>query len=83
MWRVGPKQGQGLGSGRANAQDPQGWKSPVDCWGWALGSRNRRGPGMPALCSQTAWHLTWEPSRLPGLKWMEQMPSFPDRKSIV
>ena len=33
--------------GGANAQDPQGWKRP---WGpgvWGLGSRNRRGPGVP------------------------------------
>ena len=33
--------------GRANAQDPQGWKRPWELWGWGLGSRNRRGPGMP------------------------------------
>ena len=33
--------------GWASAQDPQGWKRPWGLWGWGLGSRNRRSPGMP------------------------------------
>ena len=33
--------------GGAKAQDPQGWKRPGICGGWGLGSRNRRGPGVP------------------------------------
>ena len=32
--------------GRASAQDPQGWKRSWGLWGWGLGSRNRRGPGV-------------------------------------
>ena len=47
MWRVGPKQGKVWAVGRANAQDPQGWKRPRGLWGWGLGSRNGRDPGVP------------------------------------
>ena len=52
-------------------------KGPGGCGGWDLGSRNRRGPGCPPPRSQRAWDLTWEPSRLPGLKWAGQSPSTP------
>ena len=45
-------------------------KGPGNCGGWGLGSRNRRGPGMPPTLpwSQRAGDLTWEPVRLPGLE---------------
>ena len=53
-------------------------KGPGGCGGWGLGSRNRRGPGMPPHpWSQRAGDLLWEPSRLPGLEWAGQMPSSP------
>ena len=61
--------------GGANAQDPQGWKRP--CGGWGLGSRNRRGPGVPPTPDVRAGDLTWEPSSLPGLEWAGQTPSSP------
>ena len=32
--------------GGTNAQDPQGWKRSWGLWGWGLGSRNRRCPGV-------------------------------------
>ena len=34
--------------GGASAQDPQSVKGPGGCGAWGLGSRNRRGPGMPS-----------------------------------
>ena len=57
-------------------------KGPGGYGGWGLGSRNRRGPGMlkeqkGPRHAQRAGDLTWEPSRLPGLKWVGQMPSSP------
>ena len=33
--------------GGANAQDHRAGKGPGGCEGWGLGSRNRRGPGVP------------------------------------
>ena len=58
---------------------PRAGKGPGGCGGWGLGSRNRRGPGMPppAPPSQRAGDVTWDPSRLPGLQWVGQMPSSP------
>ena len=32
---------------------------------------------VPHPCSQRVGKLTWEPSRLPGLEWVGQMPSSP------
>ena len=43
LWTAGPRQGRGLGGGHTNAQEPPG------CGGWCLGSRNRRGPGVPPI----------------------------------
>ena len=34
--------------GGANAQDHRAGKGPGGCEGWGLGSRNRRGPGVPS-----------------------------------
>ena len=54
--------GQGLSKGvvwvvgGAYAQDPQGWKRPWGLWGgWGLGSRNRRGPGVPPTPGLRGW----------------------------
>ena len=48
-------------------------KGPGGCRGWGLGSRNRRGLGLPPPLFSEAGDLTWEPSRLPGLEWAGQM----------
>ena len=64
--------------GRANAQDPQGWKRPWGLWGWGLGSTEQKGPRhAPHPWSQRVGDLIWEPSRLPGLEWVGQTPSSP------
>ena len=61
--------------GRACAQDPQGWKRPWGCAGWGLGSMEQKGPRhAPHPWSQRRGDLSWEPSRLPGLEWVGQMP---------
>ena len=53
-------------------------KGPGGCGGWGLGSRNRRGPVVPPTPGlRGQGHLTWEPSRLPGLKWVGLTPSSP------
>ena len=45
---AGPKQGRGLGGGWGQCSGPIGLeKAPQAVGGWGLGSRNRRGPGMP------------------------------------
>ena len=78
LWRVGPKQGWGLGGGWGNAQDPQGWKRPWELWGLRLRLMEQKGPRRaPHSWSQRSGDLTWEPSRLPGLEWVGQMPSSP------
>ena len=64
--------------GRANAQDPEGWKRPWGLWGVGLRLKEQKGPWRaPHPWSQRAGDLTWEPSSLPGLKWAGQMPSCP------
>ena len=79
LWRVGPKQGRVLGGGRGQCSGPTGLEKALGTvGGWGLGSRNRRGPGVPPHpWSQRAWDFIWEPSRLPGLEWVGQMPSSP------
>ena len=49
-------------------------KGPGGCGAWGLGSRNRRGPGVPFPWSQRAGDLTCEPSRLPGLSGRGKRP---------
>ena len=64
--------------GGANAQDPQGWKMPWGMWGVGLRLKEQTGPRCAFHpWSQGAGDLTWEPSKLPGLQWVGQMPSFP------
>ena len=78
LWRAGPKQGEGWGMGGANAQDPQGGKRPWGLWEVGLRLKEQKGPRLvPHPWSQRAGDLTWEPSRLPGLEWVEQTPSSP------
>ena len=53
--------------GGANAQDPQGWKTPWGLWGVGLRLKEQKGPRRaPQPWSQRAGDLTWEPSGLPG-----------------
>ena len=64
--------------GRANAQDPQCWKRPWGLWGVGLRLKEQKGPRCaPHPWSQRVGDLIWEPSRLPGLEWVGQMPSSP------
>ena len=64
--------------GGANAQDPQGWKRPWGLWGVGLRLKEQKGPRRASHpWSQRAGDLTWEPSRLPGLKWAGHTPSSP------
>ena len=58
--------------GRANAQDTQHWKRPWGLCGVGLRLKEQKGPSL-----KRAGDLTWEPSRLPGLEWVGQMPSSP------
>ena len=53
-------------------------KGPVGCGGVELRLKEQKGPRRaPHPWSQRAADLTWEPSRLPGLKWVGQTPSSP------
>ena len=68
--------------GEAYAQDPQDWKRPCGLWEVGLRLKEQTGSrGAPHPWSQRAEHLTWEPSRLPGLEWAGQMPSSPSCSS--
>ena len=76
LWRAGPKQVWGLGVVGPMLRTHRAGKGPRGCGGWGLGSRNRRGPGVPPHpWSHRAEDLTWERSRLSGLEWAEQSPS--------
>ena len=62
----------------ANAQYSQGWKRPWGLWGVGLRLKEqKRSRHAPHPWSQRAGDLTWEPSSLPGLKWVGQIPSAP------
>ena len=64
--------------GGAYAQDPQGWKRPWWLWEVGLMLKEQKGPRRaPHPWPQRAGDLTWEPSRLPGLRQVGQMPSSP------
>ena len=64
--------------GGAYAQDPQGWKRPWGLWEVGLSLKEQKGPSRaPHPWSQRAGDLTWEPSKLPRLKWAGQTPSDP------
>ena len=76
--------GRGLSKGEVwavggpNAQDPQGWKRPWGLLGVRLRLKEQKGPRRgPHPWSQRAGDLTWEPIRLPVLKWVGPMPSSP------
>ena len=63
--------------GGANALDSQGWKRPWELWGVGLRLKEQKGPRRaPHPWSQRAGDLTWDPSRLPGLKWVGKRPPF-------
>ena len=79
LWRVGLKQGRGLGGGRCLCLGPTGLEKALGAMGgWGLDSTEQKGPRRtPHPWSQRAGDLTWEPSRLPGLEWVGQTPSSP------
>ena len=68
-----------MGGGQGLCLGPTGLAKALGAVGnWGLGSRNRRGTGVPPhTWSQRVGDLTWEPSRLPGLEWVRQTVSSP------
>ena len=75
--RWGLSKGEVWVVGGAYAQDPQGWKA-LGAVGCGLRLKEQKGPrSAPHPWSQRTGDLTWQPSRLPGLKRAGQTPSSP------
>ena len=78
LWRAGPKQGQGLGGGWGQFLGPPGLEKALRAVGVGFRLKEQKGPRRaPHPSSQRAGDLPWEPSKLPGLKWVGQTPSAP------
>ena len=78
LWRVGPKQGQGLCGGWGLCLVPTGLEKALGLWGVGLRFKKQKAPRhAPHPWSQRTGDLTWEPSRLPGFDWAGQTPSSP------
>ena len=57
---------------------PTGLEKALGAVGVGLRLKEQKGPrSVPHPGSQSMGDLTWEPSRLPGLEWVGQMPSSP------
>ena len=77
-WRMGPKQGQGLGGGQGLCLGCTGLENVPGDWRGGVRLKEQKGPRhSPHPWSRREGDLTWEPSRLPGLEWAGQMPSSP------